>query len=390
MPAISIIKRKIITMFHNNNTVLDECSLINVKRAYYLSMIAIPMRVLDIIMFSSSSTSLLRTWKQGILICHSVLFVFYSGVFLITLRLKNRVDTNAAIYALQYIVTITIMLSGIVIVTIDQLVTTNITPLLIASIVVGAIFLIRPLVSTIIYLASYLCYYYLISLTIVEHQVLLSNRVNGVTAFALGLFLSVMTWQYNYISITQKRRIKKQQEQLERMAYYDSLTGLCNMHFFNRMIKKEISSAQRYQHETVIMILDIDEFKNINDTYGHLVGDQILKQLSQLLISNVREADMVFRYGGEEFIILAPNTTLEEGFVLAEKLRKLIAEKEFKADSATTHLTASLGLSLLNTDKDRGVEITLSNADKALYLAKKQGKNRVEKNPKAKDSLPKP
>ena len=379
MLAISMIKKRIITIFQNNSSVLDECSLINVKRAYYLSLISIPIRVLDIIMFSSTTTSLLGTWRQGIIICHSILLVFYLGVFLITFRLKNRVEVNATIYALQYIVTIIIMISGIIIVTIDQLVTTNITPLLIVSIVVGAVFLIRPLVSAIIYLASYLSYYYLISLTIADHQVLLSNRVNGVTAVALGFFLSVMIWQYNYTNITQKRRIEEQQEQLEQMAYYDPLTNLFNMHFFNRMIKKEISSAQRYKHETVIIILDIDEFKNINDTYGHLIGDQVLKQLSHLLVGNVREADTVFRYGGEEFIILAPNITLEEGFILAEKLRKLIAEKEFRSNLVTTHLTASFGLSLLDTDKDKGVEATLAKADKALYQAKKQGKNRVEK-----------
>ena len=88
MPAISIIKRKIITMFHNNNTVLDECSLINVKRAYYLSMIAIPMRVLDIIMFSSSSTSLLRTWKQGFLFA-TLCYLFLLGCFPYYFKVKE-------------------------------------------------------------------------------------------------------------------------------------------------------------------------------------------------------------------------------------------------------------------------------------------------------------
>lgn len=378
-PSFATIKNRVRLIIQNNNSVADECSLINVKRVYYLSMISIFIRALDIILFSSAVTPLLGIWKQGIIFCHSILFFFYLGVFLISSRLKKSLHVSFTTRVLQYIVPIIIMLSGIIIVTIDQLVTTSITPMLIVSIVVGAVFLIRPFASAAIYLTSYLGYYYLISLTIADHQILLSNRTNGITAVVLGFFLSVMGWQYNYTNITQKRRIKEQAKRLGKMAYYDPLTNLCNMHFFNKIIEKEISSAERYGHETVIIIIDIDGFKNINDTYGHLTGNEILKQFSHLLVSNVRDADMVFRYGGEEFIILAPNISLEEGVVLAKKLRILIAEKPFKADHTFTHFTASFGLSLLNTDKARGANITLSQADKALYLAKKLGKNRVEK-----------
>lgn len=126
------------------------------------------------------------------------------------------------------------------------------------------------------------------------------------------------------------------------------------------------------------MILDIDDFKNINDAYGHLAGDQVLQELARVIAANTRKSDIVCRFGGEEFVILAPNTSLEEGLVLAEKLRQQIAEHDFVVGSATTRITASFGVSLLQTGSDGAVR-TFSRADKALYRAKKRGKNRVEK-----------
>ena len=92
-------------------------------------------------------------------------------------------------------------------------------------------------------------------------------------------------------------------------------------------MEKELSAMKRYLYNSVIILLDIDGFKNINDSYGHLVGDQILKEVAQMLSNNIRKSDTVFRFGGEEFVILAPKTSLDDGYALAEKLRKIIAEK---------------------------------------------------------------
>ncbi|HZK56879.1 MAG TPA: GGDEF domain-containing protein [Clostridia bacterium] len=376
--SLLAIKDKAITMFRNNSSVLDDCTLINIKRIYYLSLIAAPMRILDIYLFADTASAP-TTWSRGIFLSHLVLLVFYFGAFLLTYRLKNIKQPNMIIHILQYIIPIIILASGVAIVTIDQLVTTNITPLLIVSTVFGAVFLIRPLASFLIYITSYLAYYYLMALTITNQQVLLSNRVNGATIIALGFLISVINWHYSYTNITQKRHIEIQQKQLKQLAYYDPLTNLYNRHFFNEIVEKELLSIQRYKHKSVIIILDIDNFKNINDTYGHLVGDQVLKQLARLIADNVRKSDTVSRFGGEEFIILAPRISLEEGFGLAEKLRKLVDEKTFVIDSTILHITASFGVSSLQATGDHGFEKYFSLADKALYLAKRRGKNRVEK-----------
>ncbi len=375
--SIPMIKEKIITAFHNNNNVLDDCALINIKRIYYLTLIAVPMRVLDIYLFADTPSAP-TIWRRGIILSHSILLILYTIIFLTTFALKDSKQTNIIIHAVQYITSIIVMMSSIAIATIDQLVTTNITPLLIGSISLGVIFLIRPLISTLIYGVSYFTYYHLIALTITDQQILLSNRVNGATIIALGFLTSVIGWHYNYTNITQRRRIKAQQKQLEQKAYYDSLTGLCNRHCFNKIVEKELFSIQRYRHKSVIIILDIDDFKNINDTYGHLVGDQVLKQLAQLIAGNIRKSDTVSRFGGEEFIILASKISLENGFALAEKLRKLTAENRFVIGSTVLRITASFGVSLLRATEEHGFEKYFSMADKALYLAKKRGKNRVE------------
>ncbi|MGI6684668.1 MAG: GGDEF domain-containing protein [Bacillota bacterium] len=373
---------EIIKMFHDNDSVLGECAGINTRRIYYLSIIAIPLRIMDIFLFTftkSYDTLVLKTWSQGIIASHLILLILMIGFFLTTHKLKNRIEPNTTMFVLQYIVVVVIMASGIVIVTFDQLVTTNITPFLLTCIISGVIFLIRPLASFIIYVTSYVAYYYLIALTITNQQVLLSNRVNGITAIGIGFLLSIIMWHYNYTNITQKRRILIQQKQLEQMAYYDPLTDLPNRRLLEKLIKREFSSMHRYGHETVIIILDIDNFKNINDTYGHPVGDNMLRQLADLLKNNVRESDTVARFGGEEFVILMPKTSVEEGYVLAEGLRRIIMEKRFTIGSITLRITCSFGVSSMHDINSQTLEDYYFLADKALYLAKQRGKNRVEK-----------
>ena len=267
--SLATIKRKIIKKFYDNNSILDESARINIRRIFYLSIIAIPLRIIDICLFSfkeNYDTLVLKTWSQGIIISHFILLILMVGFFLTTLKLKNRTESNTAMFVLQYIVVVVIMASGIAIVTFDQLVTTNITPFILVCIISGAIFLIRPLISFVMYVTSYVAYYYSISLTITEQQVLLSNRVNGITAIGIGFLLSIIIWHYNYINITQKRRIEIQQKQLEQLAYYDSLTGLPNRRFLENLIKREFSLMKRHGYETVIINSSPPNLDTVSDS----------------------------------------------------------------------------------------------------------------------------
>lgn len=376
------IKEKLIKKFKDNNGVLDECTLTNIRRIYYLSAIAIPLRIVNILFFTftdSNDTPISKTWSKGIVASHFILLVFMIGFFLAAHKLKKRREPNKTMHLIQYISVIVIMASGIAFVTLDQLVTPSITPFILSCIVCGTVFLIRPSISLIIYIISYGAYYYLLAFTVTNQQVLLSNRVNGITAVGTGFLVSFIIWNYNYINIIQKRHIEIQQKQLEQMAYYDSLTGVSNRHFFDKLIKQEYSSMERHGHKTVIIILDIDDFKNVNDVYGHIVGDKILEQTASLLKDNARKSDIISRFGGEEFVILMPNTSLEEGYDFADRLRKQIMQKNFAIDSNNIHITASFGVSLLSDIKNKNSKNYYSLADKALYIAKRQGKNMVVK-----------
>lgn len=178
-------------------------------------------------------------------------------------------------------------------------------------------------------------------------------------------------------------KLAKAIEQIEKNIQTDFLTGLHNRSFCEEAIKKQSGGFKRFleaqkrgeegEMSTSLIILDIDNFKKINDTYGHPRGDEVLKQLAQILEESVRSLDICCRYGGEEFTIILPDTTLEEAKKLAERIREKI-EKEIKIEEKS--VTVSLGVAAFNK-KCQELEAIIENADKALYRAKREGKNKV-------------
>ncbi|MCD6422210.1 GGDEF domain-containing protein, partial [bacterium] len=165
--------------------------------------------------------------------------------------------------------------------------------------------------------------------------------------------------------------------QLERnVGYYrefslhDDLTGLYNRRYFYEAIQKEINRAFRYNHCVSLLIVDIDNFKVINDSYGHLAGDMVLRQIAQLFIVSLRKVDYIFRYRGEKFAILLSETTKENAFSVAERLRTAIKSNNFVVKASDkVSLTVSIGLASCPHDAEDKKEI-IHKADKALYQAK--------------------
>lgn len=165
--------------------------------------------------------------------------------------------------------------------------------------------------------------------------------------------------------ITDKKRI-------EELSVTDKLTGLKNRLYLDKVYAQELKRAQRYNTPFCIIILDIDDFKKINDTYGHLVGDSVLVQLARVLTEHIRTSDMLGRWGGEEFLIITPQTEYKAACDLAEKLRLLIFKENF---DTVGHVTCSFGVGIVEKE-DKSTE-SIKRADDALYKAKKSGKNRV-------------
>lgn len=171
----------------------------------------------------------------------------------------------------------------------------------------------------------------------------------------------------------QEQELKRIHEILERQATTDTLVGIYNRLKFNELLEHEIRETARYKYPLSVQMFDIDHFKIINDTYGHLTGDAVLKEIVGVVSKNIRIVDMFARWGGEEFVILSPNIRLREAQVLAEKLRTLIERHQYKCNC---RVTCSFGVTQFR-DGDT-VDSFIRRVDDALYKAKERGRNRVE------------
>ncbi|MCW8831374.1 MAG: GGDEF domain-containing protein [Gammaproteobacteria bacterium] len=169
-------------------------------------------------------------------------------------------------------------------------------------------------------------------------------------------------------------RIKLLGEQMKEIAYTDSLTGIYNRLHFNRLLDAEINKAKRYDGKLSLIFLDIDHFKQINDTHGHATGDVILKEITDVISSANRSSDIFARYGGEEFVILATSTGIEGAAEHAQRLKQDIEQHRFQIG----RVTSSFGVTELIPSSDNQ-ETLLDRADKALYQAKEDGRNCVRK-----------
>ena len=164
---------------------------------------------------------------------------------------------------------------------------------------------------------------------------------------------------------------------LHRRTTIDTLTGLYSRYYFEKALENEMSRAVRYRTSFSLIMLDIDHFKNVNDTYGHPQGDIILKELAELINLSIRHADFAARYGGEEFTIILPETDLYESGYVAERLRIKVDEYPFTINASQLHITVSLGVSEFSAEPCSAPLDLIDRADKALYESKKMGRNRV-------------
>jgi diguanylate cyclase (GGDEF)-like protein len=179
----------------------------------------------------------------------------------------------------------------------------------------------------------------------------------------------------NRLLLAQNHELQRANETLEQLAITDGLTKIHNHRFFQDQLSREIKRAERTGSPLALILLDIDDFKQLNDRYGHAVGDEVLQLLSAVLIEETRDHDLVARYGGEEFAVLVPATDREGTLMLAEKLRTAVAEHRFcpKGSTVPLSITVSIGLSVYHGERPAFFD----EADRALYEAKAAGKDCV-------------
>jgi len=168
-------------------------------------------------------------------------------------------------------------------------------------------------------------------------------------------------------------------ERLITMAIRDGLTSLYNQTYIKARLQEEIYRSERYKYPLSLMMIDLDGFKNINDQYGHIVGDRILREFSNFLLEMTRSSDISARYGGEEFLIILPQTECLDAASAAERIRKEISDYPFRVGvprEKTCQFTVSIGV-YTSPSSGQSVEELIELADAALYRAKKEGKNKV-------------
>jgi two-component system cell cycle response regulator len=166
-------------------------------------------------------------------------------------------------------------------------------------------------------------------------------------------------------------------QRYEQLATVDQLTGCLNRRALQEKLEAEVERARRYAFHLTLLLLDLDRFKHINDTRGHLAGDAVLRQVGAILREEVRSVDIVGRFGGEEFLVGLPNTAADGGLVFAERLRLRIADHPFAIANETLRVTVSIGVASFAAEGSSGVEDLFARADAALYRAKDAGRNLV-------------
>jgi len=178
-----------------------------------------------------------------------------------------------------------------------------------------------------------------------------------------------------------EQKLREINQKLQILALTNGLTGILNRRAVLERFREEIYRAIREKWSLGVIMIDIDHFKKINDTYGHVIGDKVLKEVVNRLRSKLRPYDIIGRYGGEEFLVIIPKITGKSLYEVGERLRKSVCEESFKVDSETLTVTISLGATWVKLPKKIDVEMLIEDAikvaDKALYKAKDQGRNQV-------------
>ncbi len=165
-------------------------------------------------------------------------------------------------------------------------------------------------------------------------------------------------------------------QRMESLAIVDHGTGLYNRHYFFTVVHHFIEEARRHSRPLSCLMMDVDHFKGVNDTYGHMFGDHVLKAVANRLKASSRKSDILARYGGEEFVLVTPNTDVRTAHMLAERIRTAIENEAMTVGETTAHITVSVGISGTEIVPEGGLESLIETADQALYSAKRTGRNR--------------
>lgn len=388
-PLVKILKN---TLFLDR-PVDPEIARINLQRSRVMLFIIIPVHILHIVVFWAALASegyspenAITRWRIAIISIHAVMTLLTTVSGLLLYRIKAKPKENETIgKILPLLLAFLYLVFGAALCVADQLVTASINPYITASLAVALAFIMHPYYATLFYSLVFMLFYFALPLTQQNSELITSISVNTLSASAIGLGLALITWRTNSVNLAQKRLIEEQKKELEKknvllkkMARTDMLTGLYNRVRFTEFVEREIARTRRTGEESCLLMLDLDHFKSVNDIFGHPNGDIVLKWIAGVMKSQLRDTDILARFGGEEFTILLPGTSVGGALKVAEKVRLAVEHCTFPGQMEKLKITVSIGIASLTAHANATFDSVYREVDKALYRAKDKGRNRIE------------
>lgn len=261
---------------------------------------------------------------------------------------------------------------------VDQRAGLGITSYFMISVAVAALSLMRPVFAGLCFTLGTLEFAALLLWVGLDAAEMTRSIVQTLVASAVSMVVAVAVWrQYAHLVLLRRELLVKQDE-LAQLAERDSLTGLYNRRTFTRLASAELERTERLPQGVGLLMVDLDHFKSINDKHGHPAGDAVLKQVAGLIMASVRASDVAARMGGEEFIVLLPNTDHKGALMAAAKLCQRITQQPLALPGLALPVTASVGATAMQAGQRVTLDVLYAAADQALYAAKKGGRNRVE------------
>lgn len=358
---------------------------INLTRLTWLIAIFLIVHAAHIAAFwpyTPGASDVVDLWHNQVMLVHTVLILFLVLILPAVLLAHRSRRVQEALRFLPELTGMIYLLAGATLAIIDQRVNPTITPLLAASMGCALAIISRP--ATVLLAYPLTLWYFIVGVAWVQPDpnLLLTVRVNGITAVGLGLGLALLQWRNQMISLQQQRRIAEQQAELEaknreltRLATTDGLTGLLNRTAFNSAVSREIDRLRENGLPAALIMLDLDNFKLLNDTYGHPVGDRVLVEMAEILTRTLPDTAILARMGGEEFAVLLPGHTVDEGMQAAERVQASLRERHFSDGEEMICVTASFGVAPVDPALADALEQGYRAADEALYMAKHAGRN---------------
>ena len=385
---LSPLRRMLVRWRFEHASVADKAVHVNLERLRWVAPLAATLAAVLVLLLGTqlllgSVNPAHKAWKTQLLLSHLGMGAVMT---VLTFALKHWHPAGRSTLAswVAPCVAMLVLFYTVLLVHIDQQVTSSVTPYLLGCMAVAMLLLHRPGVAAIVHAAGGVLFYQGLARAQPDAADLLSTQLNGMAIGVLAWAGSVVLWR-NFTLIERQQlqlaeanaMLQERQRELERLTRRDGLTGLFNRNTFVELTEQELARAKRQSRSTALLLLDLDFFKRVNDTFGHPAGDAVLRHVAKVLGSTVRSTDLVGRLGGEEFMVLLPATTQQAARNLAEKLRAKVQATPPQWQGKPLPVTVSIGVSGPPAGTDMRFEQLYALADQALYAAKEQGRNRV-------------